>query len=74
MVKVNLQNEHPSETEEPNDAVINEETAVPEMPDESVPEPETYKKKSGVLNIYYSFLLLLSQQAQHIFSTLKGGL
>jgi len=72
MVKVNLQNEHPAEAEEPNDAVINEETAVPEMPDESVPEPETYKKKSGVLKyIMLVFVALIATGSAYFLYT-KG--
>ena len=72
MVKVNLQNENPSETEEPNDAVINEETAVPEMPDESVSEPETYKKKSGVLKyILLIFVALIATSSAYFLYT-KG--
>ncbi len=72
MVKVNLQNEQPSETEEPNDVVNNEEVAVPEMPDESVPEPETYKKKSGVLKyILLIFVALIATGSAYILYT-KG--
>ena len=72
MVKLNLQNKEASEPEEPNDVVNDEVAAVPETPIESGPEPETYKKKSGVLKyILLIFIALIASGSGYILYT-KG--
>lgn len=72
MVKVNLQHKQSLEPEEPNDGVNNEETPVPEMPDESIPEPETYKKKSGVLKYILLIFIALIATGSAYFLYTKG--
>ena len=73
MVKVNLQkNKQSLEPEEPYDGVNNEETPVPEMPDESIPEPETYKKKSGALKYILLIFIALIATGSAYFLYTKG--
>lgn len=72
MVKVNLLNKQASEPEEPNDLLNNEDTAVPEMPNPSEPEPETSAKKGGALKYILLIFIALIATGSAYFLYTKG--